>query len=83
MALQFEGNYHLEAVRVISSSSSKRPICECGTRMKSMGKGQGVRCPKCKKRSDQLWSNEERIPPLQGWVQPPADKRRHLAKSLT
>ena len=51
--------------------------------MKSMGKGQGVRCPKCKKRSDQLWSNEERIPPLQGWVQPPADKRRHLAKSLT
>ena len=83
MALEFEGNYHLEAVRVISSSSSKRPICECGTRMKSMGKGQGVRCPKCKKRSDQLWSDEERIPPLQGWVQPPADKRRHLAKSLT
>jgi|TARA_B100001741_G_scaffold311056_1_gene311475 tRNA(Ile2)-agmatinylcytidine synthase len=83
LGLQFEGNYHLEAIRVISSSSSKRPMCECGTRMKSMGKGQGVRCPKCKARSDELWSNEERVPPFRGWVQPPADKRRHLAKTLT
>tara|TARA_A100001035_G_scaffold280119_1_gene284118 strand:+ start:2375 stop:3496 length:1122 start_codon:yes stop_codon:yes gene_type:complete len=83
MGLEYEGDYHLEAIRVISSTISHRPICECGTRMKSMGKGQGVRCPKCKNRSDVKWTNEERLPPLQGWVQPPADKRRHLAKSLT
>ena len=83
MGLEYEGNYHLEAIKVISSTIAQRPICECGTRMKSMGKGQGVRCPKCKKRSDKKWTMEERLPPLQGWVQPPADKRRHLAKSLT
>jgi len=83
MGLEHEGNFHLEAIKVIFSSTAKRPLCECGTRMKSMGKGQGVRCPKCKRRSDQTWYNEERKPPLQGWVQPPADKRRHLAKTLT
>ena len=83
MGLKHEGDYHLEAIKVTSSTTAKRPICECGTRMKSMGKEQGVRCPKCKKRSDVKWTNEDRIPPLHGWVQPPADKRRHLAKSLT
>ena len=83
MGLEYEGDYHLEAIKVISSTVTQRPICECGTRMKSMGRGQGVRCPKCKIRSDEKWTKEERLPPFQGWVQPPADKRRHLAKSLT
>ena len=83
MGLTYQGKVHLEAMRSVSSIRKDRPICECGTRMKSMGKNQPVRCPKCKKKSDDLWIEQERIPLQLGWVQPPTDKRRHLAKSLT
>lgn len=83
MGLEYEGKFHLEAIRVTESKSVSRPLCDCGSRMKSMGAGQGVRCPICKSRSMELWSHEERKPPFTGWVQPPVDKRRHLAKTLT
>ena len=83
MGLEYQGKLHLEAIKVTESKSLSRPLCECGSRMKSMGSGQGVRCPKCKSQTDEAWNEEDRIPPLTGWVQPPVDKRRHLAKSLT
>ena len=83
IGLEFEGNIHLEAIRVTSSQTLERPVCECGTRMKSMGRGQGVRCPKCKTRIQEPWIKSDRTPPISGWVQPPVDKRRHLAKSMT
>ncbi len=82
MGLEFEEKIHLEALRIIESTSRVRPICDCGSRMKSMGKGQGVRCPKCRLKSDLAWINVVRKPMIEGWVQPPADKRRHLAKYL-
>ena len=83
LGLEFEGKIHLEGLKVLGSISRERPLCECGTRMKSMGKGQGVRCPKCKASSDNVWIESDRIPPVGGWAQPPVDKRRHLAKTLT
>jgi tRNA(Ile2)-agmatinylcytidine synthase len=80
--LEYDGDIHLEGLKVTNSKSYNRPICDCGTRMKSMGKEQGVRCPKCKTKSDQVWVESERIPPATGWAHPPVDKRRHLAKTL-
>ena len=52
------------------------------SKVKSMGKNQGVKCPTCKVKSSTQWQIEKRVPPISGWVQPPFDKRRHLAKPL-
>ena len=53
----------------------------CNRRMKSMGKGQGVRCPICKTRQDEVWI-EGQTRKSSAWTQPPMDARRHLAKPL-
>ena len=82
IGLDFEGKVHLEGIHIINSQIKVRPICECGVRMKSMGKNQGVKCPTCKVKSSTQWQIEKRVPPISGWVQPPFDKRRHLAKPL-
>ena len=78
------GVMHLEKLCVVSAvPDQQRPLCEeCGVRMKSMGRGQGCRCPKCKRRIEDMWSTTPRIPPYDSWVQPPADSRRHLARPL-
>lgn len=78
------GVLHLEKLRVVSAyPNQQRPMCsECSVRMKSMGKGQGCRCPKCKHRTDDTWDSIARIPPAHSWVQPPDDARRHLARPL-
>ena len=83
MGLEYEYKFHLEALRITASNRNVRPLCHCGTRMKSMGANQGVRCPKCKEKSNENWTTENREPPISGWAQPPVDKRRHLAKSLS
>ena len=83
MGLEYEYKFHLEALRITASNRNVRPLCHCGTRMKSMGANQGVRCPKCKEKSNEKWTTENREPPISGWAQPPVDKRRHLAKSLS
>ena len=83
MGLEFEGMVHLEAVKLVNSTTKERPFCECGTRMKSMGKEQGLRCPSCKSKIPDKWEISPRKPPHEGWVQPPSDKRRHLAKDLS
>ncbi|MAU73821.1 MAG: hypothetical protein CMA22_01065 [Euryarchaeota archaeon] len=82
--INHEGVYHLERLRVEKSSKQKiRPLCEkCNVKMKSMGKNQPVRCPKCREKSDQLWTEVSRTPPMTGWVQAPMDSRRHLTKPL-
>ena len=38
IGLEYEGKLHLEGIRVLNSVSKLRPMCKCGTRMKSMGK---------------------------------------------
>ena len=78
------GVLHLEKLRLLSAIPTQlRPMCdECSVRMKSMGKDQGCRCPKCKQRCEDAWISVPRIPPYPAWVQPPFDARRHLARPL-
>ena len=73
---------HLERLRLRKPKPIKeRPICiPCNQRMKSMGKGQGVRCPICKDRQEEAWIEMKRE--ASAWTQPPVDARRHLAKPL-
>jgi tRNA(Ile2)-agmatinylcytidine synthase len=75
---------HLERLRVSNIIPDKvRPICkECNVKMKSMGRNQPVRCPKCRIKSDVVWSEQNRIPPFTDWVQAPLNSRRHLSKPL-
>ena len=79
-----DDSIHLERLRVLTAvPKRKRPLCkDCQVTMKSMGKNQPLRCPKCRQTSDKLWLEIERVPPSKNWVQPPIDARRHLAKPL-
>lgn len=77
--LLFEGMWHLELLRVLESTTEERPLC-CGKRMKSMGSGQGIRCPTCKSIMEDTWIQVNRVPPIAGWAEPPSDSRRHLAR---
>lgn len=80
----YDGVYHLERLKITESSVMReRPFCmKCNVRMKSMGKNQAVRCPKCREKSDILWIETDRIPPTCEWVQAPLDSRRHLTRPL-
>ena len=80
-----DGTFHLEQLRVISwnARNKQRPLCSvCNVRMKSMGRDQGVRCPKCKLRQDDTWDDVPSEPPFLDWVEPPVSSRRHLARPL-
>jgi tRNA(Ile2)-agmatinylcytidine synthase len=80
------GSLHVEQVRLVQAVPRKtqRPLCvRCQTRMKSMGAGQGIRCPACKHRSEDAWDDVEPVPPFVGWLEPPMDARRHLARPLS
>ena len=79
------GRRHLEALRLVAhvSRSQQRPMCNaCNVRLKSMGRGQGLRCPRCKERSSDRWEEQKTTPPFEGWVEPPHGSRRHLARPL-
>ena len=80
-----DGSVHAEQMRLVKSvpRARLRPLCpSCGHRMKSMGSGQGVRCPICKHRSGDDWVSVESKPPYESWVEPEVDGRRHLARPL-
>ena len=75
------GNIHLERLRLVSGVRNKvRPICTCGTRYKSKGQNQPLRCPNCGSRHADEWKSEQIN---SDWKEPPASHRRHLAKPLT
>ncbi len=78
------GTIHLEKLKVINAEMVKqRPKCvNCNVTLKSMGKNQQLRCPKCRQQYAQSWNLIVRKPPFTDWVQPPSDARRHLAKPL-
>jgi len=79
------GTLHIEQLRLQSArprGKSRPPCPQCGRRMKSMGQQQGLRCPACKHRSPKGWVDVASVPPFTGWVEPPANARRHLAKPL-
>ncbi|WP_455645051.1 TiaS agmantine-binding domain-containing protein [Methanosphaera sp.] len=62
----------------------KNPICECGKRMKSAGKGKGFKCPKCSKRLRDADKIKEPIlrDIYLGFYEVPTEARRHLAKPI-
>jgi tRNA(Ile2)-agmatinylcytidine synthase len=74
---------HLEALNHVAGPlrDTSRPLCPtCGIRMKSAGRHQGLRCPSCPHREPDRWIGTPVTP--SGWVQPPLDRRRHLAPEL-
>ena len=59
----------------------QRPMCPmCDRRLKSAGRNQGLRCPSCDHRDVDRWVGDEVT--ASRWVQPPIDRRRHLAPDL-
>lgn len=80
-----EGVIHAERLKVerCVPRQHQRPRCtNCDVRMKSMGVGQGLRCPSCKVRSEDVWIPVGVKPLYDAWVEPPPGARRHLARPL-
>ena len=79
------GEIHLERLRVKSTvpRTGERPAC-CGKAMRSAGKGQGLRCTICGSTQEKTWKVESISFDGQndGWVEPTAANRRHLAMPL-
>jgi len=80
-----DGALHLEKLKLVEASerNKRRPPCEkCGRTVKSQGKNNKLRCPACKNLQENIWIYNPQNPPHRGWVQPPSDHRRHLARPL-
>nr|MBC8517339.1 DUF1743 domain-containing protein [Euryarchaeota archaeon] len=83
------GDIHLEKICFTTLSHKRRirPLCPCGTRFSSKGKGQNLKCPKCANRHIDSWIEgplSDELTALVGkWLEPPASARRHLAAPIT
>lgn len=79
------GEIHLERLRLQSPTPrlSSRPEC-CGKAMRSAGKGQDLRCTICGTKQPKSWLSTTPTFPTahEGWVEPTAANRRHLARPL-
>ncbi len=80
---------NLEKIRVHSlvpcHRKQENPVCPaCGKHMKSRGRGQGYRCPICRRRAGEDDARFERVERgvQPGWYEVPVAARRHLAKPL-
>jgi tRNA(Ile2)-agmatinylcytidine synthase len=64
-------------------SKSANPVCDCGRRTHSSGKGMRYRCKACGKKYDRP-EMRETAPNLEiGWYEPPASARRHLTTPVS
>ena len=76
-----EGIIHLERLRLIQGDRDKtRPNCNCGTRYKSQGNQQPLRCPSCGSEHDNVWLSQTIS---SDWKEPAPSNRRHLSKPLS
>ena len=78
---------NLEKIRLLELtkrfSKSANPVCDCGRRTHSSGKGMHYRCKVCGKKYDRP-EMIEIIPDLEiGWYEPPASARRHLTTPIS
>ncbi len=76
-------NAELILVRFLVRNSLRRGRCpRCGARMKSLGRGGGMRCPKCGFRSRSSWFEAEPISRAcsEGLYLPPPSSFKHLMK---
>ena len=72
--------YHLEKLKLIRGERNfRRPKCACGTRYKSKGANQKLKCPNCDSEVNASWDFD--VIESQ-WVEPPISSRRHLSKPL-
>ena len=78
---------NLEKIRLLELtkrfSKSANPVCDCGRRTHSSGKGMHYRCKVCGKKYDRP-EMIEITPNLEiGWYEPPASARRHLTTPIS
>ena len=78
---------NLEKIRLLELtkrfSKSANPVCDCGRRTHSSGKGMHYRCKVCGKKYDRP-EMIEITPDLEiGWYEPPASARRHLTTPIS
>ena len=74
------GAYHLEKLKLIRGQRNfRRPKCVCGTRYKSKGVNQKLKCTNCDLEVEDSWDFDV----IESkWVEPPIPSRRHLSKPL-
>ena len=82
-----QNTFNIEKFQVIELNDVeyKNPICECGKRMTSAGKGKGFKCKKCGKRiksSQKVSIKIERFLNNGQFYETPVSARRHLSKPL-
>jgi tRNA(Ile2)-agmatinylcytidine synthase len=79
-----DGALHIEKIRLVSKTPKPiRPQCPtCQRTLKSMGTGQGLRCPTCKTKHPRQWQTMAEDDDESEWFEPPFDARRHLARPL-
>lgn len=82
-----QNTFNIEKFQVIKLNDVeyKNPICECGKRMTSAGKGKGFKCKKCGNRIE----SNEKVPIVvlrdlknAQFYETPVSARRHLSKPL-
>ncbi|MCW3999537.1 MAG: tRNA(Ile)(2)-agmatinylcytidine synthase [Candidatus Bathyarchaeota archaeon] len=79
---------NLEKIRILNltqKTQSQNPICpNCGKRLKSMGKNQGLRCEHCGNRYPELKKSQSAIPRAlkEGLYVTSTRSQRHLTKPL-
>jgi tRNA(Ile2)-agmatinylcytidine synthase len=82
-----QGTLNIEKIRIIDLAQVYRvenPICECGRRMKSAGRGQGYKCIKCGMKLRKGFKNMVEVDRKikKGFYEVPPSARRHLSKPL-
>ena len=82
-----KGTLNVEKVQIIKLAGvyrKKNPLCECGKRMKSAGRGKGYRCRRCGRNlpegSEEIFEVKRKI--KEGFYEVPPSARRHLSKPL-
>ena len=82
-----QNTFNIEKFQVIKLNEFiyRNPICECGKRMTSAGKGKGFKCKSCGKRieSDEKIAEKVERTLFNGkFYETPVSARRHLSKPL-
>jgi tRNA(Ile2)-agmatinylcytidine synthase len=74
----------IEILELVKIYETQNPLCECGKRMKSAGRGKGFKCIKCgvKLREEIKDTIEVKREIKEGFYEVPPSARRHLSKPL-
>ena len=73
---------NLRFERLVPRRDGRLMCATCSRRMKSMGAGQRLRCPQCKSTAERGYQLVDSDLPVNTWLEPPDDQRRHLTTPL-